>query len=236
MFKSWFTLAPLLTVCGLLTFSCTQYKPQGPVKSLGQGEVGLVPTACVGKKEVFKIAAGSSARWQLETIAVDGKSSSIGSDHPASGYLETVRGALTQSKGLVTFGIEALNTGDVKRDRVLLGELFTESGVETFRFMLEKIDTPEVSVDAGATKNLSMVGLLEIGGRRAQIIFPAQVSEGGGLYTALGGVEILTRETRPAINAINLLDRVQGLEQELGVVLGNSLRLDMQLRLQKDCK
>lgn len=225
----------LLTLPFLSSLACTQYKPQGPLTSLGKTQVGLVPGACAGKKEVFLIVEGSAMSWQLETIGKDGKGAHIGSKHSATGHLETIRGMLTQSVGLVTFNMQDLATGDVNRDRTLRDVLFTDKKVETFRLLLEKIDTKESSVGAGNTKNLTMVGIVEMGGRKAQVIFPSVVGEKDGIYHAKGGVEITTRDSRPAVNAISIKDRIEALESSLGESFSNTMRLDLDLNLKRDC-
>lgn len=215
--------------------ACTQYKPQAPLGDKGKSRIGLVPSACAGKKEVFRILDGSKMSWELETIVAGGKGGRFGSTHTVEGHLETVRNHITDSVALVTFRMQDLASGDVTRDRALRDILFSEKGVETFRLVLEKINTTEANVGAGNKKNLSMVAIVEIGGRKAQVIFPATVQEKDGVYDAKGSVEITTRDTRPAVNAISLLDKIEKLEAKLGEKFSNTMRLDMELKLKKDC-
>ena len=225
----------LLALPLVLSFACTQYKPQGALSSLGKTPVGLVSAPCIGKKQIFRIVEGSAISWRLETIGKDGQGSHIGSKHAATGQLETIRGLLANSVGLVSFNMQELATGDVKRDRQLREILFTDKKVETFRMLLEKIDTKESLIGAGNSKNLRMVGIVEIGGRKAQVIFPSVVSEKDGIYTMKGSVEITTRDSRPAINSISIQDRIETLESTLDEVFSNTIRLDLDLNLKNDC-
>ncbi len=225
----------LISASIILGVACTQYKPQGKLSSQDTGKVGLVPTGCVGKKDVFNIEEGSSVTWTLEVIAKKSDERSPHSKHRAKGFLETIRGELAKSTGLVIFEMQDLATGDVKRDRALRDTLFTDKGVEIFRLMLEKIDTKESGVGTGNSKSLAMVGIVEIGGRKARVIFPATVTEKDGIYNATGVVELGTRDSRPAINAIYLGDKVKTLEAVTAQSYANTLKLDMSLKLKKAC-
>lgn len=225
-----------LMVAMSLGSACTQYKPQGSLTSLGKSQVGLVPTACYGKQEVYKISEGSSVTWQLETIKPDGSGDFIGSTHRASGLLGTIQGKLKESTAEVTFNLQDLATKDVARDRILRDVLFSDGGTEFFRLILDQIDTQEKAVGAGNSKELRMVARLDIGHRIAPVIFNADVSEKDGIYHAKGGVELTTRNTNVGINAITLKDRIEKLQSMLKIEFSNTLRLDMDLFLKKDCQ
>ncbi len=223
----------LLAIFVIPSISCTQYKPQGPLKSFGKGEVGLVPTGCAGKKEVFRILPESFVIWKLERI----NEKEISSKHSASGYLNTIRGALTQSEGLVTFNMQDLATGDVSRDRILRDVLFTEAHDESFRLILDKIATNETGVGAGTTLKLKMVGKLEIGGRVAPLMFDANVSEKDGVYHAVSAeIPLKTREINSSYEGFSLKDKIDKLSAALGTQFGNTLNLNITLDLKKDCQ
>ncbi|RZA25861.1 MAG: hypothetical protein EOP10_05580 [Proteobacteria bacterium] len=218
--------------------ACTQYKPQGSVVDKNNDFKNLVLSGCYGKKDVYRIIDGSSVVWRLDTISKDGSGGEpVTSTHRATGVLGTIQGKLNNSMAEVLFNMQDLATGDVARDRVLRDQLFTQDGKESFRLILEQIDTQETSVGAGASKKLKMVGKLYIGGRIAPLIFDADVSEKDGVYHATSGnITLSTRELNAAINGIPLKDKLLKLSETLGIEFANTMRLEIVLHLKKDCQ
>ncbi|RYZ84178.1 MAG: hypothetical protein EOP04_18525 [Proteobacteria bacterium] len=218
--------------------SCTQYKPQVSQSEKNSDFKSLVLSGCSGQKDTYNIMDGSKMMWKLATINKDGSNGEfIKSSHRVTGRLGTIQGKLNNSAADVLFNLQDLATGDVSRDRIFRDQLFTEHGEESFRLILDSIDTNESSVSAGTSKKLRMVGKLIIGGRIAPLIFNANVSEKNGVYNAVSEpIIVSTRQTNTSYNGFTLNDKIEKLSAALGIPLANTMILDITLILKKDCQ
>ena len=221
----------------LLTLSaCKQYIPKDRVYSATQSAVSLTPNKCNGKSIVYAIQEPSALSWSIEqTKGAAGEKSLIQSKHPAAGQISLANGLLNQAKGAVAFNVATISTGDPIRDRLLQEVLFAQGTSEAFRFTINRLIGESSTVATGSSVDMKADGLLELGGRKASLLLPIKISEQDSIYTLIGNIVINTRESRPALNAISMDDKLKLIESTMGVTLASAMTLSFELHLKNNC-
>lgn len=224
-----------LSLIGLLVVlsACQQYVPQAAVYSSTQGLATLAGSECKNQNVTYVTQETSAVTWTLDQVK--GEASAVSSKNPGNGRIVLAKGLLNQVSGVIDFNALATSTGDPLRDQLFQELLFGTSVAAPFRFTIETLIGTATAVANGATIAMKASGTLDIGGRKAAIIMPVKITEKDGIYSLAGEIDLNAREARPAVNAIDLDDKLKALEDRLAMTFAKPLNLDFNLQFKNDC-
>ncbi len=225
-------------VSGLLLFlcSCKQYVPKETVYSTVGSVATLASSQCKNKNLIYVTQDPSSISWSVgEFKGTPSIQAPIASINPASGQIELSKGLLNQVSGIINFNVLATATGDPIRDRLFQEILFGSSTSSPFRFAIKRLNGTATAVANGGSIDMKAEGNLEIGGRRSPVTMPVKISEKDGVYEFDGSVTIDARQSRPAVNAIDLDDKFKLMESAMGTSMGKTIDLKLNLKFKNNC-
>ncbi len=216
--------------------ACKQYVTESEDYSQSKNVATLASSECKNQDLVYATLGSSAVTWSLEQVkGAANEKSPVTSKNPVTGKITLTKGRLNQAQGVLTFNVDSTSTGDPVRDRLLKEVLFDSSQASPFRFTIDKLIGESTAVANGGSVDMKASGHLELGTRKAALMMPVKISEKDGVFSLVGALVLDPRETRPALNRINLDDKLSTIESALSVKFSKSLNLDFNFQFKNDC-